>query len=523
MNSNITLNPVAKIAKDAAIRLCSTYLKQGFEIDLHEYLNLSGSIIYYRIRLKHSDGSKQFFPMHCDDNGYYHLKEPPAFKGESKILKPLYGLPHLLQYPEAVICIVEGEKAANILNAFFEKQGLQSKYNALTSGSCTGASAADWQPLSSKTCILWPDNDESGQKYISQASEILAGLSCVLKVIDVSALNLPSGGDCVDWLDVAPRTVSDFENLPTTVPINKASVDVAEAKIVSVTLSRLLAMELPPRQNILNPWLPRAGLCMVYAERGIGKTFFALEVALAIAYGDSFLGFDAPNPRAVLYLDGEMPANTMQERLARIEHRKQPNPNMIEPRFITPDLQIDPMPNISTPEGQALIEKHIEGIDLVVVDNISTLCGCGRENEAESWIPVQQWALQLRRRGISVLFIHHAGKNGKQRGTSKREDILDTVIMLKRPSDYEPNMGACFELHFEKARGMIGDTTEAIRCQLTDGKWKSEAVETSNYLRVVDLFKAGFKQKDIADELELSKSQVSKLIKKAKKLEMISG
>jgi len=37
---------------------------------------------------------------------------------------------------------------------------------------------------------------------------------------------------------------------------------------------------------------------------------------------------------------------------------------------------------------------------------------------------VQGWLLVLRRRGISVMVIHHAGKSGLQRGTSRREDVL---------------------------------------------------------------------------------------------------
>ena len=40
-----------------------------------------------------------------------------------------------------------------------------------------------------------------------------------------------------------------------------------------------------------------------------------------------------------------------------------------------------------------------------------------------------------RRRGMAVLLIHHAGKSGDQRGTSAREDIMDTVISLRRPRE----------------------------------------------------------------------------------------
>jgi len=74
-----------------------------------------------------------------------------------------------------------------------------------------------------------------------------------------------------------------------------------------------------------------------------------------------------------------------------------------------------------------------------------------KENDADAWIPVQEWALRMRASGRSVLFIHHAGKGGNQRGTSKREDVLDTVIALQKSEDYNPRDGATFEIHFKKA------------------------------------------------------------------------
>jgi putative DNA primase/helicase len=66
------------------------------------------------------------------------------------------------------------------------------------------------------------------------------------------------------------------------------------------------------------------------------------------------------------------------------------------------------------------------------------------------------WLLRLRRKGVAVLLIHNAGVNGKQRGTSRREDALDLVIGLRRPADYSSEQGARFEVHIEKARTLVG-------------------------------------------------------------------
>src|SRR6476659_1123941 len=101
--------------------------------------------------------------------------------------------------------------------------------------------------------------------------------------------------------------------------------------------------------------------------------------------------------------------------------------------------------NLALPAHQAAVGRQIESVDLVILDNISTLVSSGRENDAESWNEMQAWLIKLRRQGKTVLLIHHAGRNENARGTSKREDVLDTVIQLKHPEDYEPDDGARFE------------------------------------------------------------------------------
>ena len=161
------------------------------------------------------------------------------------------------------------------------------------------------------------------------------------------------------------------------------------------------------------------------------------------------------------------------------------------------------------------LEPHLADVDVVVIDNLSTLCRTGVENEAESWLPVQGWLLGLRRRGMSVLVVHHAGKGGRQRGTSRREDVLDAVMALRRPSDYEPQEGARFEIHFEKSRGFTGDDAQAIEAQLVSNalglaEWKAEPLEDKLATQVSELRDDGMTVRQIAKELSVSKSTVQR-------------
>ncbi len=285
--------------------------------------------------------------------------------------------------------------------------------------------------------------------------------------------------------------------------------------------AELLAKELPPRDTLLSPWLQSQSLSMIYAWRGIGKTHVALGVAYALASGGEFLGWRATAPVPVLYIDGEMPAVALKERVARIVASSDTDAADGALRFITPDLQPNGMmPNLADREGQDAIDAAMGDARVIVVDNISCLVRGGKENEGESWQPVAEWALRQRAAGRSVIFIHHTGKTGAQRGTSKREDLLDTSILLKRPMDYRADEGARFIVTFEKARALYGQDVEPFEARLEtnrDGKqtWSARKVADAADAQMIELAGLGLRQSEIANELGCNRSTVLRALRKA--------
>ena len=186
--------------------------------------------------------------------------------------------------------------------------------------------------------------------------------------------------------------------------------------------------------------------------------------------------------------------------------------------IITPDLQPCPMPDLSTTNGQTALEPYLKGVDMVVLDNIATLCRTGKENESQSWQTMQAWLLELRRRGITVLLIHHAGKSGDQRGTSAREDIMDTVISLRRPREYSMAEGARFEVHLTKARAIVGDDAKPFEANLvTEGNalhWQIKVLEDVELESLKRLLSEGYSIRDCAEEMGKSKGAIQRLKKK---------
>jgi putative DNA primase/helicase len=289
---------------------------------------------------------------------------------------------------------------------------------------------------------------------------------------------------------------------------------------VAINLADFVAQPLPQREHVLAPILPERGLAMLFAPRGVGKTQIAFNIGWAVACGQPFLRWYAPKPRPVLHIDGEMPQQLLQERAKAMMAptvREPPHPDFF--RLLSMDRQeLGVSLNLALPEHQAAVEAHLDQVDLLILDNISTLVNSGRENDADSWDEMQAWLLTLRRMGKTVLIIHHSGRGGNARGTSKREDVLDTVIQLKHPEDYEPEDGARFEVHLTKARGIYGDDALPFeaRLEVIDGrdKWTCKVLRDEVLDRVEELSRAGGTVREIADELGLSRSKVQRLIDK---------
>jgi len=282
-----------------------------------------------------------------------------------------------------------------------------------------------------------------------------------------------------------------------------------------ISAHELLAMTLPPRKLLLSPWLPEKGLTMIYGPRGIGKTHLVMGCAWAIASGGTFLSWHARKPRKVLIIDGEMPGQVLQERLAKLAETAEGEPPPDYLKFLPIDMQNRGL-DVALAEHQNELEPLLEDVAVIVVDNISTLTRSGKENEAESWLPVQEWALGQRRKGRSVIFIHHAGKGGQQRGTSRREDVLDTVISLRMPQDHEPDQGARFEVHFEKNRGFYGDDAKPFEAAFGAAGWVMRDIADVDMARVIALSEDEFSVRDIAKELDITASRVSRIQKKAR-------
>lgn len=150
---------------------------------------------------------------------------------------------------------------------------------------------------------------------------------------------------------------TDFNDLHFYVSLEEVTKQLTFKKtyLHALDIADLLSRDFPSRKLILDPWLPEKGLTMIHAQRGIGKTYFSLSIGYTIACGESILHWKADEPRKVLYIDGEMPAIAMQERLKAISKsfaKTPPDPSYF--RIVSHEFQSEGIHDIGSLRGNKI-------------------------------------------------------------------------------------------------------------------------------------------------------------------------
>ncbi len=382
--------------------------------------------------------------------------------------------------------------------------------------------------LTVKRFWICADNDPNGVGR-RKAEEAAAILDCgvVLPLFtpeQIALFGAKTGG----------KVPTDFNDLHQIAGLEEVKRQIEEAmaqegarknsgKPIVLTGGEFLALNIPPKQYVVDPVMPFPGLIIIFADRGTGKTYLMIYIAFAIASGGTILRWNAPEARNVFYIDGEMPAIDMKARMEEADATGLYPGWEDNLRIFNLDQQASNnyyKPNLATEEGRNYFAEDIEWADVIIIDNINTMMRFKDSNNEDEWKPVQDWLIKLRASGKTVVLLHHTNKSGGSRGTSAREDVMDIVLKLERPVDYTEDQGARFNVRLTKARGVYGEQAEPFEAQLKDGRFEISEVQkllSEKEQRAQEIWNmraSGMTQQDIARELGIAQSTVSKLGKK---------
>lgn len=176
---------------------------------------------------------------------------------------------------------------------------------------------------------------------------------------------------------------------------------------------------------LLEPILAKGRAHALYAGAKSGKSLLLLELAAALATGRAVLNQPPRDPQHVLYIDFEMTASDVRDRLEAFGYGIDDDLSRLH-YVLLPSIG-----GLDTPEGAKAVIEAIKATNsvLVIIDTTARAVE-GEENDADTMRAFYRWSgVNMKSLGVTWIRADHAGKDtGKgQRGTSAKNDDVDVV------------------------------------------------------------------------------------------------
>ncbi|MGE4297915.1 MAG: AAA family ATPase [Desulfovibrionaceae bacterium] len=168
---------------------------------------------------------------------------------------------------------------------------------------------------------------------------------------------------------------------------------------------------------------------LIWGPSNAGKSWVAVEIAVALATGTSCFFLAASAPIKVGYLDGEMGGADFKIRCVQLMQGRAARRD-----FLDENLNVVPTKGglniLDAQDQKAILSGLVENrIKLFVIDNILSLAPAASKSNAT---PLFDFINLVERQGIAVLMAHHAGKSAKDfKGPVDLVSLSQNVLHLE--------------------------------------------------------------------------------------------
>lgn len=222
-------------------------------------------------------------------------------------------------------------------------------------------------------------------------------------------------------------------------PEQRAKGNKPKARFTRTNTNTIMATTFEPIRWIVPGYVPE-GFSVMAGRQKLGKTWLAIDWALAVACGGVAMGSVGVEAGDVLYIDMENGPRRIQRRIESLYLSEQNRPDLSRLEWVTDAPQLD----------KGLIDaledwrQSVASPRLVVIDVLQRIKPAGNanrnsyENDYSAWAPLQKWAME---QGIAVVGLHHTKKGGADdplealSGSNGLSACADTTLVLDRDSN----------------------------------------------------------------------------------------
>lgn len=320
------------------------------------------------------------------------------------------------------------------------------------------------------------------------------------------------------FIDIRPETI-----IPTIYSMDTLLRELEKSK--SISLPTTQSMIASPNDTIpgstrktvplLKPIIDSCSITWLYAKEKAGKTILALTIAQAIGVGHRAIGpWKSCDPQNVLYIDGEMAGQKIEETIAKIirahditGHERR---SFSVYSFIEEDIKFS---TILDEEWQEKYIQQLKKFKLIIIDNFYSLIA------AHDPIDFIKWMRGLTKEGISFLVVDHTNTEGELQGSATKRRAMDLGIKLEILSKNEILVEYVLDRHnkgnnenFIFIKKFTDSSLEFIEKTATD-ICTNEAEKDILLAAIVICKKNKRKNNETAKILGISESKISKDLK----------
>ena len=441
-----------------------------------------------------------------------------------------------LDDPPAQVNIEELEKKLNLICFFtevekaFPAEGGRDEAHLRLAGALAKLPAAQYpdellEDFQTQLCINTGDNEIKNRtnKIKYQRKQLANGK----KIFGITELRSHLNSELAAYsllIDETEEELPESEKLFDTDPKEYPLIDGNMEDII----------EYPKVEYLMNPIINTRSFNQTYGWYESGKTIFGMSLAMHMSSGHDFLGWSCDKKIPTAYLESELPGDTIRGikhsiRLGWLDKNQTYNgdwtfslnqDNLIAAGFkygfraIAVAKEHGKRAAIDYGRrGREFIEDWLHKIEkktghkpFYFLDNMTRLATID-ENKAQDWNPFLNWGTDLKHKGFSGMFVHHANKNKDGKGSSGSSTIgrlLDTSIELRAlDQDYRFNIPGSksvqSSIEFDKSRGFGGSewSKKRIITMNEGGEWNHYPYLKQVSFEILKLSQQGLTQQEI--------------------------
>jgi putative DNA primase/helicase len=431
---------------------------------VYSYVDANGIEIFQVVR----NPGKRFIQRKKNASGAWEYKT-------SDLKMVLYHLNEVVSSNETLV--TEGEKDAdNLRTAVKDYYGRIGQPPARVAVTTSPRGAGKWQDFFApyfcgKRVTIFQDNDEPGRKHAKQVAESVYPYANGVKIV-----SLPGVKDVSDFL-AAGHTIEEIIQIVKQAPTWKPE-ESASSLFMAMTEFHEKA---PDHIEWLVEGVIQSGANGLLISRPkAGKSFTVLDLALALASGQKWLGFYVPKQVRVALVSREDNGGLTQWRAAKLERHRGLSPQELDTWLYINAKGLKPRIMLDYPEDVAELIANLkrQQSEFLILDVMRVLHGSD-ENDATDMQKVLDVLNRIQDEvGCSVCLIHHDNKRPdatlteRVRGSSAIAGYAEFVVGVRVMEEKE--------------------WTREFSCEL-----KAAMAPDKFYFRILDTADAGIKLEQV--------------------------